>query len=203
MTCKLSDECWCSECHTSRLAVHQLKDVLTLKRDFDKAVRDEDKALNDKFAATMKTIAIAKAFRLAMLTEGKKQVKRFLVSRFGLDADIAKKKAKSINCAVSVYNSLKKIADNIWTCGGIDIRQLSIPILLLCRNLNYCYRYQALTKTEFGDRPAAMQYEEDHYTAFLNMAKQHDLFKSEGLQGDQRAMAAVLARFSKDILKGN
>ena len=43
MTCKLSDECWCSECHTSRLAVHQLKDVSTLKRDFDKAVRDEDR----------------------------------------------------------------------------------------------------------------------------------------------------------------
>ena len=122
MTCRLSDECWCSECHASRLAVQQLKDVRRLRIDFDQAVKDEDKALSVKFAATLKTIAIAKAFKLAMVAEGHKQAKRYLVRRFNLDDLSAAKKARAINCAVSTYDNLKKISDNIWICGGIEIR---------------------------------------------------------------------------------
>ena len=66
---------------------------------------------------------------------------------------------------------MKRIADNIKICGGLDIHEL-------CRNLSWCYSYKATTKSNYGDRPAVLDYDEEDYARFLESSKQHSLFQS-------------------------
>ena len=70
MTCRGKGDCWCSICHQSRLNEFKNKDSRSLLKDFHGCQSREKDLLTDLFEEVLKSVAIAKAFRIN--AEGKR-----------------------------------------------------------------------------------------------------------------------------------
>ena len=64
MTCRRQGDCWCSFCHAARHNQYIDKDSNLLLKDFERCKRKENKLLSNLFEEILKSVAIAKAFRV-------------------------------------------------------------------------------------------------------------------------------------------
>ena len=103
--------------------------------------------MTDLFKEVLKSVAIAKAFRInAERESGYKQMKRHLVF-LGIESEEATSLARTLNNAVWVYDNLQRITNNLMLeCPDIDMRRLSLHQLYLARDLSWCLMYREQKK---------------------------------------------------------
>ena len=141
MTCRGKTDCWCSVCHGARLNNVVDKDTRMLLREFKRCKSNENCLLVNLFGEVLKSIAIAKAFRVKAEAEtGYKQLKRHLVY-IGVEDDEATELARTMNNAVKVYDNFQDITNNLMECRDIDIRRLSLHQLYLAKDMPWCLMY--------------------------------------------------------------
>ena len=125
MTIKSRGDCLCSICHAARLNQYIHKDSNLLLKDFKRCKRKENKLLSNLFEEILKSVAIAKAFRVKAEQEtGYKQMKRYLLL-LGLHPEYTTDLARTINTAVWVFDNFQRITFNLNVCTDINIRRLS------------------------------------------------------------------------------
>ena len=102
ITCRGKADCWCHICHEARLNDVSGRDTRTLLKEFDRCNRNENCLLTHIFGEVLKSVAIAKAFRInAEIESGYKQLKRHLLF-IGIENDEAAEVARTLNNAVWV-----------------------------------------------------------------------------------------------------
>ena len=195
MTCRGQDDCWCSICHAARFQQYSQMDARSLLRDFNRCTKKENELLSKLFEEILRSVAIAKAFRLnAERDTGYKQMKRALV-RLGVLEEEATTLARTINTASWVYDNFQRITHNLTLeCKHIDIRRLSLHQLYLAKDLSWCLTYQEQMKGK-RDKPNHLVYDEEAFDNLVNIVGNHEVIES--VSDDPRQLAALLTRLQK------
>lgn len=198
MTCKRQVDCWCSVCHSARLNEYSNMDSRTLLNKFNACKRKERKLLTDLFGEVLKTVAIAKAFRVQAEQEtGYKQMKRHLLS-LGIHPDLATDQARIINNAVWVYDNFKRITDNLMVCSDIDIRRLSLHQLYLAKDMSWCLVYQEQLQGQ-RKKPKLLDYDEEAFDDLLKCVEGHAAYRA--VSDDPKRATALISRLQKKLLE--
>ena len=197
MTCKRQGDCWCSICHTARLNQYISKDSNILLKDFEKCKRKEHKLLSNLFEEILKSVAIAKAFRVKAEQEtGYKQMKRHLLF-LGLDPEYATNLARTINNAVWVFDNFERITFNLNVCTDINIRRLSLHQLYLAKDMSWCLMYQEQLRGH-KKKPKLLDYDEESFEDLAKYIESHPAFLA--VSDDPKRVTALMTRLQKRVL---
>ena len=155
--------------------------------------------MTELFEEVLKSVAIAKAFRVRAEQEtGYRQMKRHLMY-LGVSSEDATGLARTINNGVWVYDNFRRISNNLMMeCPDIDIRRLSLHQLYLAKDLSWCLMYQEQLRGR-KNKPNKPDYDEASFNDLVNTVQKHDAFLS--VSDDPKRIAALMTRLQKKILE--
>ena len=134
------ERCLCMPCRIVHLGHHESLQLWELWDLFKESLpKATSNALDKAYLATMKCIAVSKAFNKVTEEQTKfKQIKRQLKA-LGFDNEYAGQMADTLSNACWVFDHFEKIQGNLRACPSIDILRACPGICCtLCNRLKQC-----------------------------------------------------------------